>query len=142
MTASSVLGFINNLVPQSTSRSGFFSSERDPEHVRIRTLPFGNFCKITNAPVVFTALILNGFDFFGLKKVSIFRAHPNAPRNDVAPLKTITYRGIKTTGSLIVRHFSVKAYRYPTVLVKICIFGIMILKIFLTIPFQIGIRTK
>jgi hypothetical protein len=26
----------------------------------------------------------------------------NAPRNDVAPLKTITYRAIKTTGILIV----------------------------------------
>ncbi len=26
----------------------------------------------------------------------------NAPRNDVAPLKTITYRAIKTTGTLIV----------------------------------------
>jgi hypothetical protein len=35
----------------------------------------------------------------------------NAPRNDVAPLKTITYRAIKTTGPLIVilwlgRHFN------------------------------------
>ncbi len=27
----------------------------------------------------------------------------NAPRNDVAPLKTITYRAIKTTGTLIVK---------------------------------------
>jgi hypothetical protein len=27
---------------------------------------------------------------------------PNAPRNDVAPLKTITYHAIKTTGTLIV----------------------------------------
>ncbi len=26
----------------------------------------------------------------------------NAPRNDVVPLKTITYRAIKTTGTLIV----------------------------------------
>ncbi len=26
----------------------------------------------------------------------------NAPRNDVAPLKTITYRAIKTTGTIIV----------------------------------------
>ncbi len=26
----------------------------------------------------------------------------NAPRNDVAPLKTITYRAIKTAGTLIV----------------------------------------
>jgi len=39
----------------------------------------------------------------GPKKVSIFRAHPsNAPRNDVAPLKIITYRAIKTTGTLVV----------------------------------------
>ncbi len=30
---------------------------------------------------------------------------PNAPRNDVAPLKTITYRAIKTTGTLIVNLF-------------------------------------
>jgi hypothetical protein len=28
--------------------------------------------------------------------------HSNAPRNDVAPLKTIKYRAIKTTGTLIV----------------------------------------
>jgi hypothetical protein len=34
-------------------------------------------------------------DFFGPK-------WSNAPRNDVAPLKTITYRAIKTTGTLIV----------------------------------------
>ncbi len=27
----------------------------------------------------------------------------NAPRNDVAPLKTIMYRAIKTTGTLIVK---------------------------------------
>ncbi len=54
-------------------------------------------------------------DFFGPKWHSLrscrFRAQksldfqglpPNAPRNDVAPLKTITYRAIKTTGTLIV----------------------------------------
>jgi hypothetical protein len=39
-------------------------------------------------------------DFFRPKKV---RAHPsNAPPNDVAPLKIITYCAIKTTGTLIV----------------------------------------
>jgi hypothetical protein len=39
----------------------------------------------------------------GPKKILIFWTHPsNAPRNDVAPLKTITYRAIKTTGTLIV----------------------------------------
>jgi hypothetical protein len=39
----------------------------------------------------------------GPKKVSIYRATPsNAPRNDVASLKTITYRAISTTGTLIV----------------------------------------
>ncbi len=30
--------------------------------------------------------------------------HSNAPRKDVAPLKTITYRAIKTTGTLIVNY--------------------------------------
>jgi hypothetical protein len=40
---------------------------------------------------------------FGPRKVEIFRAHPfQCPSNDVAPLKTITYRAIKTTGTLIV----------------------------------------
>ncbi len=99
--------------------------------------------KTTNVPVVFMALILNGFeectiitrgigrggpwksrlfwtqmalDFFGPKWHSLrlchFRAQkspdfqgsplPNAPRNDVALLKTITYHAIKTTGTLIV----------------------------------------
>ncbi len=40
----------------------------------------------------------------GPKNVSIFSGPTpsNAPRNDVAPLKTITYRAIKTTGTLIV----------------------------------------
>jgi hypothetical protein len=42
-------------------------------------------------------------DFFG-PKWSRFSGPilSNAPRNDVAPLKTITYRAIKTTGTLIV----------------------------------------
>jgi hypothetical protein len=46
------------------------------------------------------ALILNGFglDFFGFSGPT----PSNAPRNDVALLKTITYRAIKTTGTLIV----------------------------------------
>jgi hypothetical protein len=35
------------------------------------------------------------FDFYG-------PTPSNAPRNDVALLKTITYRAIKTTGTLIV----------------------------------------
>jgi hypothetical protein len=55
----------------------------------------------------------------GPKKVSIFRATPsNAPRNDVAPLKTITYRAIKTTGTLIVKnnfifeHIVIKLSKY------------------------------
>jgi hypothetical protein len=43
-------------------------------------------------------------DFFGPNKNLIFRAHPfQCPRYDVAPLKTITYRTIKTTGTLIVK---------------------------------------
>ncbi len=49
--------------------------------------------KTTNVPVVFMALVLNGFEG---------PTPSNAPRNDVAPLKTITYRAIKTTGTLIV----------------------------------------
>jgi hypothetical protein len=37
----------------------------------------------------------------------VLRGAPsNAPSNDVAPLKTITYRAIKTTGTLIV-HFGI-----------------------------------
>jgi hypothetical protein len=65
--------------------------------------------KTTNVPVVFMALVLSGFlgpngPTSGTKKVWIFRATPsNAPRNDVAPLKTITYCAIKTTGTLIVK---------------------------------------
>jgi hypothetical protein len=70
----------------------------------------------------FMALILNGFDFStflgpngtrfaraisGPKKASISGPTPsNAPRNDVAPLKTITYRAIKTTGTSIVKILS------------------------------------
>ncbi len=42
--------------------------------------------------------------FQGPKKSRFSAPTPsNAPRNDVAPLKTITYRAIKTTGTLIVR---------------------------------------
>jgi hypothetical protein len=48
-------------------------------------------------------------DFFGRechlvpKKSQFSRPTPsNAPRNDVTPLKTITYHAIKTTGTLIV----------------------------------------
>ncbi len=41
--------------------------------------------------------------FQGPKKSRFSGATPsNAPRNDVAPLKTITYRAIKTTGTLTV----------------------------------------
>ncbi len=41
--------------------------------------------------------------FQGPKKSQFSGPTPsNAPRNDVAPLKTITYRAIKTTGTLIV----------------------------------------
>ncbi len=41
--------------------------------------------------------------FQGPKKSRFSGPTPsNAPRNDVAPLKTITYRAIKTTGTLIV----------------------------------------
>ncbi len=41
--------------------------------------------------------------FQGPKKSQFSGSTPsNAPRNDVAPLKTITYRAIKTTGTLIV----------------------------------------
>jgi hypothetical protein len=43
---------------------------------------------------------------FGLKKVKIVWPSPpppsNVPSNDVAPLKIITYRAIKTTGTLVV----------------------------------------
>ncbi len=40
-------------------------------------------------------------------KKSRFSGHTpsNAPRNDVAPLKIITYRAIKTTGTLIVNTY-------------------------------------
>ncbi len=80
--------------------------------------------KTTNVPVVFMALILNGFEgsniitrgigrggpwksslvpFQGPKKSPYSGPTPsNAPRNDVAPLKTITYRAIKRIGTLIV----------------------------------------
>ena len=41
--------------------------------------------------------------FQGLKKSRFSGPTPsNAPHNDVAPLKIITYRAIKTTGTLIV----------------------------------------
>ncbi len=41
--------------------------------------------------------------FQGPKKSRFSEPTPsNAPRNDVAPLKIITYRAIKTTGTLIV----------------------------------------
>jgi hypothetical protein len=41
--------------------------------------------------------------FQGPKKSRFSGPTPsNAPRNDVAPLKTITYRAIKTTGTLMV----------------------------------------
>jgi hypothetical protein len=41
--------------------------------------------------------------FQGPKKSRFSGPTPsNAPRNDVAPLKTIMYRAIKTTGTLIV----------------------------------------
>jgi hypothetical protein len=41
---------------------------------------------------------------FRAQKSLDFQGPPlrNAPRNDVAPLKIITYRAIKTTGTLIV----------------------------------------
>jgi hypothetical protein len=55
------------------------------------------------------ALILNGFEgcniitFLGPKKSRFSGPTPsNAPRNDVAPLKTIMYRAIKTTVTLMV----------------------------------------
>jgi hypothetical protein len=41
--------------------------------------------------------------FQGPKKSGFSGPTPsNAPRNDVAPLKMITYRAIKTTGALVV----------------------------------------
>jgi hypothetical protein len=41
--------------------------------------------------------------FQGPKKSRFSGPTPsNAPRNDVAPLKIITYRAIKTTGTLVV----------------------------------------
>jgi hypothetical protein len=46
--------------------------------------------------------------FQGPKKFRFSGPTPsNAPRNDVAPLKIITYRAIKTIGTLIVRMFIV-----------------------------------
>jgi hypothetical protein len=43
--------------------------------------------------------------FQGPKKSRFSGPTPsNAPRNDVAPLKTIMYRAIKTTGTLIVNN--------------------------------------
>jgi hypothetical protein len=55
--------------------------------------------KTTNLPVVYMALILNDFEGCNI----ITRGTPsNAPRNDVTPLKIITYCAIKTTGTLIV----------------------------------------
>jgi hypothetical protein len=52
--------------------------------------------------------------FQGPKKSRFSGPTPsNAPRNDVAPLKIITYRAIKTTGTLIVissRLFKQKGY--------------------------------
>ncbi len=56
--------------------------------------------------------------FQDLKKSRFSGPTPsNAPRNDVAPLKTIMYRAIKTTGTLIVNtvyksgeHFLVNKY--------------------------------
>ncbi len=42
--------------------------------------------------------------FQGPKKFQFSGPTPsNAPQNDVTPLKTITYRAIKTTGTLIVK---------------------------------------
>jgi hypothetical protein len=82
--------------------------------------------KTTNVPVVFMALILNGFEecniitrgigrggplkistFLGQNGTRLARAisgptPSNASRNDVALLKTITYCVKKTTGTLIV----------------------------------------
>ncbi len=73
--------------------------------------------KTTNVPVVFMALIHNGFEgcnsllgaslvpFQGPKKSRFSGPTPsNAPHNDVAPLKTNMYRAIKTTGTLIVNN--------------------------------------
>ncbi len=93
--------------------------------------------KTTNVPVVFMALVLNGFEgcniitrgitrlfwadmalaslvpFQGPKKSRFSGPTPsNAPCNDVAPLKTITYRAIKTTGTLIVILKDLDIYRF------------------------------
>jgi hypothetical protein len=47
--------------------------------------------------------------FVGPKKSQFSGLTPsNAPRNDVAPLKTITYRAIKTTGTLMVNYLVVR----------------------------------
>jgi hypothetical protein len=49
--------------------------------------------------------------FQGPKKSRFSGPTPsNAPRDDVAPLKTITYRAIKTTGTLIVILYIFLAY--------------------------------
>ena len=58
--------------------------------------------------------------FQGPKKSRFSGPTPsNAPRNDVAPLKTIMYRAIKTTGLLIVNMLSV-CKTYSTKMVKDC----------------------
>jgi hypothetical protein len=47
--------------------------------------------------------------FQGTKKSRFSGPTPsNAPRNDIEPLKTITYRAIKTTGTLIVKRDPVR----------------------------------
>ncbi len=89
--------------------------------------------KTTNVPVVFMALILNGFEGCivitrgigrgGLWKSQLFWAQmalASLVPFHVAPLKTITYGAIKTTGTLIVISHHVLQY---TVLVLVSAWG-------------------
>ncbi len=47
--------------------------------------------------------LLGALEGVGPENLDFFGPTPsNAPRNDVTPLKIITYRAIKTTGTLIV----------------------------------------
>jgi hypothetical protein len=68
------------------------------------------FCTLYGAVDFLNFLKLHeGMPFQGPKKSRFSGPTPsNAPRNDVAPLKIITYRAIKTTGTLIVITYNIQ----------------------------------
>ncbi len=77
--------------PVNTDWNTYFESVFVPEP---RIPPFPLMCGQKNLKIS---------TFMGPKKFKFSGPTPsNAPRIDVAPLKTITYRAIKTTGTLIV----------------------------------------